>query len=466
MQDQNIIMAEQIAAAVQQAGGRAYYVGGFVRDRLLGVENKDVDLEVHGVTPQQLETILDGFGERQTVGKSFGVMGLHHYGLDISMPRAETSTGRGHKDFYAFVDPFLGEQKAALRRDFTMNALMQDVLTHEILDFFGGRADLANGVIRHVNDNTYQEDPLRVFRAAQFAARFGFAVAKETTDLSSRIPLDGLPDERVLGELQKALLKAKRPSVFFEELRNMRQLAVWFPEAAALIGVPQNPAFHPEGDVWAHTMQVLDESAALRAQSKRPFRFMLAALCHDFGKPVTTQEVDGVLHAYGHEIKGLPPVESFLARLTNERELIRYVLRMTELHMQPNRNADAGAGVKSFMRLFGKTDWPEDLLLLAKADYLGRFRTDAQREALLRDYESTEQTLHKMLSVYRERMSRPYVMGRDLLRLGVQPGPALGEVLAYVHKLRLAGVPKEEQLKHALALARHIEKSRDAADHK
>ena len=148
MGDRNRAMARRVAAAVAEAGGRTYYVGGYVRDLLLGRENKDIDIEVHGVTVPALEAILDALGERTTMGASFGIMGLRHYDIDIAMPRSEKATGRGHKDFEVFVDPFIGEERAAMRRDFTMNALMQDVLTGEILDFFGGRADIAAGRIR------------------------------------------------------------------------------------------------------------------------------------------------------------------------------------------------------------------------------------------------------------------------------------------------------------------------------
>ena len=229
MTDRNIEMARRIAAAVQKAGGRTYFVGGYVRDLLLGRENKDIDIEVHGISVQALEKVLDMLGQRLTMGASFGIMGLRHYDLDIAMPRSETATGRGHKDFEVFVDPFIGEEKAARRRDFTMNALMQNVLTGEILDFFGGKEDILRRRIRHVNETTFVEDPLRVLRAAQFAARFGFEVDEETVALSSGMDLSALPGERILLELEKALLKAARPSRFFEELRKMDQLSEWTP---------------------------------------------------------------------------------------------------------------------------------------------------------------------------------------------------------------------------------------------
>ena len=451
MDDRNMEMARRVAEAVAREGGRTYYVGGLVRDRLLGRDNKDIDIEVHGLTVQTLENILDSLGERLTMGASFGIMGLRHHELDIAMPRSETATGRGHKDFAVFVDPFIGEEKAARRRDFTMNALMQDVLSGEILDFFGGQEDMKHGLIRHVDDGSFVEDPLRALRAAQFAARFGFTVAEETAALSSTMDLTALPGERIMGELEKALLKADKPSIFFEELRRMRQLHDWFPELEALIGLRQNQNYHPEGDVWTHTMQVLDEAAALRPSAKKPLWFMLSVLCHDMGKSVTTVEIDGVFHAYEHEKKGLPTVKGFLRRLTREVKLIAYVLNMTELHMKPNMLVGNGAQVKSYMRMYDRSVCPEDLLLLAKADHLGRAAPGSGGEALLYEYAGTESRLREMLALYYDRMSQPHLMGRDLVGAGLEPGPLFTAALACAHKLRLAGRPKEEQLKYALS---------------
>ena len=457
MQNKNMDMARRIAWQVSQAGGRTFYVGGFVRDQLLGRENKDVDIEVHGIPVKALEAILDGLGERLSMGASFGVMGLRHYQIDIAMPRSEVATGRGHKDFEVFVDPFIGEKKAAERRDFTMNALMQDVLTGEILDFFGGRGDLAERRIRHVNERSFVEDPLRVFRAAQFAARFDFRVSEDTVRLSSGMAVSELSCERVMGELEKALLKADRPSIFFETLKSMDQLGVWFKEVEALIGVEQNPVFHPEGDVWRHTMQVLDEAAGLRPGAQSPLGLMLAALCHDFGKPVATEQVNGAMHAYGHEKQGLPLIQRFLDRLTGEVALKKYVTNLSEFHMKPNRMVDDGAQVKSFMKLFDDCACPDDLLLLSRADYLGRQATPEDVPLLAERYASTEQRLRELLGIYRERMARPYLMGRDLINAGVRPGPQMGEALAYAHKLRLAGIPKAEQLSQAMGYLRSLE---------
>ena len=198
--------AEKIAKSVKDAGGRTFYVGGFVRDKLLGIENKDVDIEVHGIEPDTLYSILESIGEPLSFGKSFGVYALKGEDLDIAMPRRERATGRGHRDFEIEVDPFIGTYAAAKRRDFTINALMEDVLTCEIIDHFGGREDLSRGVIRHIDDASFIEDPLRVLRAAQFAARFGFAVDPSTIELCRGIDLSALSRERVEEELRTALL--------------------------------------------------------------------------------------------------------------------------------------------------------------------------------------------------------------------------------------------------------------------
>lgn len=360
--------ARAIARQAASLGGAAYYVGGFVRDRLLGRENTDVDIEVHGVTPRQLAEILDGMGGRLEMGASFGIYGLKGYGLDIAMPRRERATGRGHRDFQVSVDPFLGTEQAARRRDFTVNALMENVLTGQVLDHFHGLDDLRRGILRHVDSRTFPEDPLRVLRGAQFAARFRFAVAPETVALCRDIDLAALPPERVEGELCKALLQADRPSLFFETLRDMGQLSPWFPEVEALIGVPQEPGFHQEGDVWNHTMLVLDQAAALRSRARRPFAFMLAALTHDLGKTVTTQRVRGRIHAYAHETAGVPLAEALLRRIVGEKAVTAYVLNMVELHMKPNALVGADASVKASNRMFDRSVEPEDLILLAAAD--------------------------------------------------------------------------------------------------
>lgn len=435
-----------IADKVKAAGGNTYYVGGFVRDRLLGTDNKDVDIEVHGIEPETLRQILSECGEPLSYGESFGIYSLRGEDIDIAMPRRERKSGSGHRDFEVDVDPYIGTYEAARRRDFTINAMMEDVLTGEIIDHFGGRADLDAGIIRHIDSETFIEDPLRVLRCAQFAARFGFDAAPETVELCRGIDLTALTKERVAEEMKKALLKADRPSVFFELLREMDQLGFWFPELEALIGVEQDPVFHPEGDVWTHTMEVVDRAASYRDRASDPYAFMLLALTHDMGKAVTTAVIKGRIHAYEHELWGVPIAEAFVSRLTGEKSVTDYVVNMVPLHMRPNVAAYVKPSLKSTNRMFDAAAAPEDLIYFASADRPLFSGEDS--------FSGDSEFLFGRLEEYRKTMSEPYVMGRDLIEAGLEPGEQFHDLLEYAHKLRLAGIDKESALKQVLAQAR------------
>ena len=442
--------AKKIAYEVGLRGGKAYFVGGCVRDEILGLESKDLDIEVHGIAPDSLEQILDSVGTRAEFGKSFGIYNVKGTHIDIAMPRKESATGRGHRDFKIDIDPYIGEENAARRRDFTVCALMKDALTGEIFDFFGGLDDLKEGVIRHVNDVSFAEDPLRVLRAAQFASRFGFAVAEETLGLCKKMDISALPRERVFEELKKALLGGEKPSVFFEVLRSVGALDIWFPELLTLIGVEQNEKHHAEGDVWVHTMMVLDEAAKRRAEAKQPLAFMLSALAHDFGKAICTEKIDGEIHSYGHENAGIELAERFMKRLTGEKALTAYVLNMVKLHMQPNAKAAHGSSVKSTNKMFWESKEPSDLILLALSDAYGKVAP--------RPFYDTEPFLRERFAVFKEYMARPYVKGSDLIAAGIPQGTDFSEILAYAHKLRLAGIEKESALRQTLAYAGKLRK--------
>lgn len=217
-----------LASKVKEKGGRAFYVGGYVRDLLLNIPNKDIDIEVHGIAEKDLVAILNEIGEVDYYGRSFGIYALRHEDIEVALPRSEKVLGTGHRDFEISVDPDMGYKNAALRRDFTINALMMDVLSHEILDYFNGIYDLNKGIIRHVNDVSFVEDPLRVYRAAQFASRFGFKIDERTVELCKGINTFVLSRERIEEELKKALLKAEKAEIFFECLKEMNQKDVWF----------------------------------------------------------------------------------------------------------------------------------------------------------------------------------------------------------------------------------------------
>ncbi|MBR6427976.1 MAG: tRNA nucleotidyltransferase [Clostridia bacterium] len=437
-------LAEKIAYEVMRLGGQTYYVGGCVRDGLLGIESKDIDIEIHGIERDALEKILDSVGERMEFGKSFGVYGIKGYGLDIALPRSERRTGSGHRDFDVTADPFIGTFRAAERRDFTVNAIMRDVISGQLTDYFGGQRDLENKVLRHVSAKTFAEDPLRVLRAAQFSARFGFDVDPGTAELCRGISLRDLSRERVFSETEKALLKSSRPSVFFEFLRNVGHLSVWFTELERTAGVPQDVRYHPEGDVWTHTMQVLDRCVEYRNATRYPLGFMMSAVCHDFGKSLCTEITYTGIHSYGHETAGLPLAETFIRRLTDERALRDYVLDLVEHHMKPGILAISNAPVKSSNRMFDGVSDPDALVFLSLSD--GEY--DGKKAAYLLE----------RLAVYREYMSRTYVTGQDLIQAGLDPSEHFSEYLKYAHKLRLAGISREKALKQVLGVAKKQKK--------
>ena len=309
--------SRDIAAAVRAAGGRALIVGGWVRDRLMGrsIEgSKDIDIEVYGMPADRLRQLLEHFGNVETVGASFQVYKLGD--IDVSLPRRESKSGRGHKAFDITGDPSMTVEEAGRRRDFTINAIAWDPLTDEYLDPFKGRLDIERRLLRAVDATTFPEDGLRVLRAVQFAARLDFAVDEPTRRLCRTIPLDDLPAERIWGEFEKLLL-ARRPSIGFVLAMDLEVVAKLFPELLALAGCEQEPEWHPEGDVWVHTLQVIDRARERLDDLPRPQQLavMLGAVCHDFGKPATTAFLDGRIRSIDHEDQGVAPASVFLDRL-------------------------------------------------------------------------------------------------------------------------------------------------------
>ena len=238
-----------------------------------------------------------------------------------------------------------------------------------------------------------------------------------------------------MNEMFAALLTWERPSDFFTSCPPSAELA-------ALIGLEQDPVFHPEGDVWTHTMLVVDKAAGLRDQAENPLGFMLAALCHDLGKASTTERVGERIHAYGHEEAGIVPAREFLSRFSVEQETEDYVLNMILLHMKPNLMAAQRSGLKAMCRLFDRSVSPNDLLLLAKCDHgVG-------------DYAETACWLWTQYDLFQARMAMPYVTKQDLIGSGF--AEHLSEGLEYAHKLRLAGVEKDSALKQTAAFLRKM----------
>ena len=443
--EQDMALAAQIAAKVKQKGGRVMMVGGAVRDSLLGIQSKDIDLEVYALSPEELRGILGEFGEIVEKGVSFGVYALAHSNIDIAMPRRENQRGLKHADFDVSVDPGLSFRQASMRRDFTINAMMRDVLTGELVDLWGGVEDLRAGIIRRVNAETFREDALRVFRAAQFAARLKARIEPQTLSLCREMDVTHLSVERVFEELSKALLKSENPSVFFRALLDMDHLVEYFPELQACRGVEQNPLHHPEGDVFEHTMRVVDQAAGLRETAVWPLGFMLSALFHDLGKTVTTRSLpDGRIVSYRHEIEGLGLCDRQMRRLTNQTRLIEYVKNMMWLHMRPNVLAASRSRKKKTRLMFDLSLCPEDLILLSKADVAGKGGPPGEdHDAFLRE----------RLEDYRSVIKRPMVTGADLVKAGCTPGPLFACMLRRARELHFAGFEKDRALKQVMAEA-------------
>lgn len=453
----NYSMTIQIAKKVEEAGGTAYFVGGYVRDFILGIPNKDIDIEIHGIEPDALKNILNELGEVQTIGNAFGIYNLKGYDLDIALPRKERCIGTEHKDFEVYVDPYIGTHAAARRRDFTINALMKNVLTGEIIDEFNGLNDLKNHIIRHVDSSTFREDPLRVLRACQFAARFNFKIAPETINLCKSMDLSTLPKERIAGELTKALLKADKPSVFFDSLYECEQTK-WFKEVYALKGVEQDSEHHPEGDVYNHTMSVLDQARDLFPTGidnpDRYLPFMLSALCHDFGKVNTTKENDkGRICALDHEIIGIPIANEFLNRIYNNKSFIKYVDNMIEYHMKAHSCFNNNAKIKTTNLLFDKLLYPKDFIQLIYADSTGHnldSLDNRQFNMFLEKAMAESEFLIDRYFDYRKRVSEPHIMADDLLKLGLKPSPLFKTILDKAWDMHLKGVKKKYVLKQVV----------------
>lgn len=444
--------ATAIARAVRDAGGRALIVGGWVRDRLLGRPSKDIDLEVYGIDAGALRPLLERFGSVNAVGESFTVYKVA--GIDVALPRRESKIGRGHRGFEVHGDPTMTPQEAVRRRDFTINAISWDPLTEEYEDPANGRADLAAGVLRAVDPRTFGDDSLRVLRAVQFAARFEFTIDPGTFEICRRLPLDDLPAERIWGEIEKLLLQAQRPSIGFTLMRDMGIVERLFPEIHALIGCPQEPEWHPEGDVWIHTLMVIDQARQRIADLDRPRQVtvMLGAVCHDLGKPQTTAFADGRIRSINHEQEGVAPATRLLDRLnihTMEGFDVRHhVLGIVAYHLAPlsffKANPQAGDG--AFRRLAQKVDL-ELLARLALSDCLGRTGTF--------DCSGIEWFLSRARALGVEHKApEPLLKGRHLLALGLTPGPRIGEILRKVYEQQLDGTVTS--VEEGVAAARRI----------
>ena len=439
----------EIASDVRDLGGRAMLVGGCVRDELMGVEPKDWDVEVYDVEPARLRELLDRFGDVNVVGEAFAVYKIGN-DLDVSIPRRERKASLGHRGFVVEGDPEMSFAEACSRRDFTVNAILQDPLTGEIVDPFDGRGDIGRKTLRMVSRDTFAEDSLRVLRAAQFAARFEFDIEPETVDVCKTIDVTDLPKERIWGEIEKLLLLADRPSIGLRWLYDLGVVRQIFPELASLVGVPQEPEWHPEGDVDVHTLMVVDEARKLidGLDYPRQVAVMIGALAHDFGKPPTTEFVDGKTRSRGHDEAGVEPTLTFLDTLgihtLNGFDVREQVVQLVRYHLKPGEyyGAKTPVGDGAFRRLARKVE-PDLLYRVAKSDSLGRNPDWLPKEKWF-DSKAQEWFIAKVRELQVEKKAPdPILMGRHLIELGLTPGPQFKHILDAVYEMQLDGVVKD-----------------------
>lgn len=445
-------VARRIAEIVGARGGRALLVGGWVRDRLAGQPSKDVDIEVFGIPAGDLRALLREVGPVNVVGESFTVYKVGD--VDVALPRRDSKIGRGHRGFAVEGDPWMTAAEAASRRDFTINAIAFDPLTGALVDPHGGRQDLERRLLRAVDPRTFADDSLRVLRGVQLAARFDLAMDEPTRALCRLVPLDDLPAERIQGEVEKLLLQARRPSIGLRLALELTVIPRLFPELAALVDCPQEPEWHPEGDVWTHTLMVVDEARQRidDLDRARQVTVMLGALCHDLGKPATTAVVDGRIRSMEHEQAGIEPAGALLDRLNvhslSGYDVRRQVLGIVAHHLKPLAffKSPTPVGDGAFRRLAQKVDL-ELLARVADADCrgrTGRFDCDGLAWFLARARE---------LGV-EHAAPEPFLKGRHLLEMGLAPGPHIGRILRQVYERQLDG--DVTSLEEGLRAARHI----------
>lgn len=448
-------LVRELAERVRTAGGRALIVGGAVRDHLLGLPVADVDLEIYGLSPAVVKTLARACGEVSEVGKNFGVLEIRRPDgtLHLSLPRRESKVAPGHRGFAVDTDPAMSPEAAARRRDFTINAIAENPLTGEVIDSVGGREDLARKILRVVDRERFGEDPLRVFRAAVFAAQFDLVVDPESARVirDTVASLRELPRERIGGEWRKLLLRPRTPSTGLKLLLDWGALAALHPEFVLLSKTPQNPQWHPEGDVWTHTLLAVDAAADIARRhalaDEERWRVLLATLCHDLGKGETTVERNSVWVSPGHDQAGVAPTRLFLTTLSVSQETLKVVVPLVREHLAPLHffNAEArGRPVRDgAIRQLARRLHPATVFLLtlvADADHRGRgqatsrtseVRVETEASAVLRAATEAGRQL-------RERAGKlgvlhgpppPVLTGGDLVRLGFRPGPAFRTIL-------------------------------------
>ncbi len=425
-----------IARAMAARQGCAIVVGGAARaEYARELAPKDHDLEVFGLAPDVVREVLSNFGTVDLVGAQFGVFKIHEYpDIDVSLPRRDSCTGAGHRDFEVSIDPHMTYKEAARRRDFTMNAIGVNPLTGEVLDPYQGIVDIRLKRLREVDSATFVEDPLRMYRAAQFCARLGISPTGGLTNLLTSMAIDdkhhNLPGERVLVELRK-LMRSRNAVHGWQLLDAWGMIDRSQPELMSLMGCQQDTVYHPEGDVWVHSLLTLEEAQVAASATGDDELMAWAALCHDFGKPTTTFVEGERVKSPGHDVAGIEPVRSFFTRFPGmPADTVDKIAMLTKHHLAPALFPAQGAGRRAYMRLARDLDSVglslHQLYQVNLADHYGRTTPDA----LAYQHPKGEAFLAKAGEVHATpERARGVVMGRHLIAKGMKPGVGFRDIL-------------------------------------
>ncbi len=448
-----------LAQEIKEAGGRALIVGGAVRDYILSKIPKDFDLEVYGLAPEKIEEIVKSFGKVANAGKAFGILKLFTpsgLDIDVSIPRRDSKSGTGHRGFQVATDPNMSITEAARRRDFTFNSLSANPLTGDIYDPFGGIADLQNRTLKVTDSERFKDDPLRVLRALQFSSRFGLKVEKQSLKiLKDMIPeLNELPKERIGEEWKKLLLKSTKPSIGLSLGMSLGVFDEIHPEFPPLAHTPQEADWHPEGDVWIHTLMVVDEASKIvrknNLDKEASFVVLLASLCHDLGKPATTsQRADGRIVSPGHEQAGAEPTRKFLSKIGVANLIKDKVVKLVENHLQPtllyvNEIIQGGKVSDGAIRRLANRIYPatiSELAMVAEADHLGRgeFAVDIKEQLILNSdvFEPAPWLLARARQIeVLDNKPQSLTRGQDWISFGFRPGKNIGQAIELADQLR------------------------------
>lgn len=458
-------LIKEIIDALKLEGAKAYLVGGATRDLLLNLENldaikckndmiKDIDIEIHELSLENLANVLKKFGCVNYVGKSFGVLKLHKINVDWSLPRTDKA---GRKPEVS-IDPNLNIKEALKRRDLTINSIAIDLMNFNIIDPFNGINSIKDKILRSPDINFFEQDPLRFYRVMQFISRFEMSPDHELNKVCKSMDISTVSKERIEQEFKKLFLKSKKPSLGIRWLKAIGRLKETLPELYDTIEIKQDPEWHPEGSVFEHLMQALDSSALLNYKNpEEKLTIMLAALCHDLGKINTTIFQNGHIRSPGHALAGVPIAKTLLYRITQNKKLIKTVIALIKCHMRPGQLINSPAKLSAYKRLATDLSFESG----------GHANIDMLLKLAITDQQGRNPNLHiplktraEWIDKFKEKVKeanvfylpeKPILTGKDIYDI-IKPGSEMGKILKFAYEIQLNQNIKDKTLLKQLAI--------------